>query len=77
MIFVSTLEWGGRFLVPLRFVEASVLMCSIRTAESVCAGHPDKLCDQIADQILFLCSPRGRTISGQALAICGDTQMLG
>jgi NAD(P)-dependent dehydrogenase (short-subunit alcohol dehydrogenase family) len=33
--------------------------------------------DQIADQILLLCSPRGRTISGQALAICGDTQMLG
>ena len=33
--------------------------------------------EQIADQILLLCSPRGRTISGQALAICGDTQMLG
>jgi NAD(P)-dependent dehydrogenase (short-subunit alcohol dehydrogenase family) len=33
--------------------------------------------EQIADQILFLCSPRGRTVSGQALSICGDTQMLG
>lgn len=33
--------------------------------------------EQIADQILFMCSPRGRTISGQAIAICGDTQMLG
>ena len=33
--------------------------------------------EQIADQILLLCSPRGRTISGQAIAICGDTQMLG
>src|SRR6202047_1858047 len=33
--------------------------------------------EQIADQILFLCSPRGRTISGQAISICGDTQMLG
>jgi len=32
---------------------------------------------QIADQILFMCSPRGRTISGQAISICGDTQMLG
>jgi NAD(P)-dependent dehydrogenase (short-subunit alcohol dehydrogenase family) len=32
---------------------------------------------QIADQILFLASPRGRTISGQAISICGDTQMLG
>ncbi|MDB5566438.1 MAG: 3-oxoacyl-[acyl-carrier-protein] reductase [Tardiphaga sp.] len=33
--------------------------------------------EQIADQILFLSSPRGRTISGQAISICGDTQMLG
>jgi NAD(P)-dependent dehydrogenase (short-subunit alcohol dehydrogenase family) len=33
--------------------------------------------DQIADQILFICSPRGKTISGQAISICGDTQMLG
>jgi NAD(P)-dependent dehydrogenase (short-subunit alcohol dehydrogenase family) len=32
---------------------------------------------QIADQILFICSPRGRTISGQAISICGDTGMLG
>jgi NAD(P)-dependent dehydrogenase (short-subunit alcohol dehydrogenase family) len=33
--------------------------------------------DQIADQILFICSPRGKTISGQAISICGDTKMLG
>jgi NAD(P)-dependent dehydrogenase (short-subunit alcohol dehydrogenase family) len=33
--------------------------------------------EQIADQILFMCSPRGNTISGQAISICGDTQMLG
>jgi NAD(P)-dependent dehydrogenase (short-subunit alcohol dehydrogenase family) len=33
--------------------------------------------EQIADQILLLCSPRGRTISGQAISICGDTKMLG
>jgi NAD(P)-dependent dehydrogenase (short-subunit alcohol dehydrogenase family) len=33
--------------------------------------------EQIADQILLMCSPRGRTISGQAVSICGDTQMLG
>jgi NAD(P)-dependent dehydrogenase (short-subunit alcohol dehydrogenase family) len=32
---------------------------------------------QLADQIVFMCSPRGRTISGQAISICGDTQMLG
>ncbi|MEI8145802.1 MAG: SDR family oxidoreductase [Alphaproteobacteria bacterium] len=31
---------------------------------------------QLADQILLLVSPRGRTISGQAISICGDTQML-
>ncbi|MDF2809049.1 MAG: 3-oxoacyl-[acyl-carrier-protein] reductase [Microvirga sp.] len=31
---------------------------------------------QIADQIVFLCSPRGQTISGQAIAIDGDTQSL-
>ena len=31
---------------------------------------------QIADQILFLCSPRGRTISGQAVAVDGDMLML-
>jgi NAD(P)-dependent dehydrogenase (short-subunit alcohol dehydrogenase family) len=33
--------------------------------------------EQIADQILFMCSRRGKTISGQAVSICGDTQMLG
>jgi NAD(P)-dependent dehydrogenase (short-subunit alcohol dehydrogenase family) len=32
---------------------------------------------QIADQIIFICSERGRTISGQAISVCGDTQMLG
>ena len=30
----------------------------------------------LADAILFICSPRGRTISGQAISICGDTQLL-
>ncbi|MCC5959434.1 MAG: SDR family oxidoreductase [Rhodobacteraceae bacterium] len=33
--------------------------------------------DQIADQVVFLASPRGRAISGQALSVCGDTGMLG
>ena len=32
--------------------------------------------EQLADQILLLASPRGKTISGQALAIDGDTRML-
>ena len=31
---------------------------------------------EIADAILFLCSPRGRRISGQAVSVCGDVQML-
>ncbi len=31
---------------------------------------------QLADQILFLCSPLGRTVSGQAIAVDGDLQML-
>lgn len=31
---------------------------------------------QLADQILFLASPRGRSISGQAIAVDGDLQML-
>ena len=31
---------------------------------------------QIADQIVFMCSPRGRTISGQAISIDGDAQSL-
>lgn len=31
---------------------------------------------QLADQMVFLASPKGRTISGQALSICGDIQML-
>ena len=31
---------------------------------------------QIADAVVFMCSPRGSTISGQAVSICGDTQML-
>ncbi|MDY5129232.1 S-adenosylmethionine synthetase N-terminal domain-containing protein, partial [Actinotignum urinale] len=27
-------------------------MSVVKTAEAVCIGHPDKLCDLIADQIL-------------------------
>ena len=32
---------------------------------------------QLADFVVFVASPRGRTISGQALSVCGDTNMLG
>jgi enoyl-[acyl-carrier-protein] reductase (NADH) len=30
----------------------------------------------IADQIMYLASPSGRRISGQAIAVDGDTKML-
>ena len=33
--------------------------------------------EQLADLVVFVASPRGRTISGQSLSVCGDTQMLG
>jgi NAD(P)-dependent dehydrogenase (short-subunit alcohol dehydrogenase family) len=32
---------------------------------------------QLADMVVFVASPKGRTISGQALSVCGDTNMLG
>ena len=32
---------------------------------------------QLADQILFLASPRGRMISRQAISVCGDLKILG
>ena len=31
---------------------------------------------QLADMMVFLASPRGRTVSGQAISICGDAQSL-
>jgi NAD(P)-dependent dehydrogenase (short-subunit alcohol dehydrogenase family) len=31
---------------------------------------------QIADQIVFIASERGRTITGQAISVCADVQML-
>jgi NAD(P)-dependent dehydrogenase (short-subunit alcohol dehydrogenase family) len=32
--------------------------------------------EQLADLVVFTASPRGRTISGQSLSVCGDTNML-
>lgn len=32
--------------------------------------------EQLADYVVFLASPRAATVSGQALSVCGDTQML-
>ena len=32
--------------------------------------------EQLADYAVFLASPRAATISGQALSVCGDTNVL-
>lgn len=32
---------------------------------------------QLADMVVFTASPRGSTVSGQAISVCGDTNMLG
>ena len=32
---------------------------------------------QLADMVVFTASPRAKTISGQAISVCGDTNMLG
>lgn len=40
------------FLVVVRFCGRSLRECVVRSAESVCIGHPDKLCDLIAEHIL-------------------------
>ena len=32
---------------------------------------------QLADMVVFTASPRATTISGQAISVCGDTNMLG
>lgn len=33
--------------------------------------------DDIAEMVLFLCSPAGRMISGQSLSVCGNVETLG
>jgi hypothetical protein len=32
---------------------------------------------QLADMVVFTASPRSKTVSGQAISVCGDTNMLG
>jgi NAD(P)-dependent dehydrogenase (short-subunit alcohol dehydrogenase family) len=32
---------------------------------------------QLADMVVYTASPRAKTISGQAISVCGDTNMLG
>ena len=54
--------------VPFAEIEAAAFSFS-SLKDYVTAQH-------LADQILFLASPRGKMISGQALSIDGDTKML-
>jgi NAD(P)-dependent dehydrogenase (short-subunit alcohol dehydrogenase family) len=48
----------------------------LKEALSVVSMRTTVTPQQIADMIVFLCSERGRTVSGQAISVCGDTQML-
>ena len=54
-------------------------MKTIQTAESVCAGHPDKLCDFIADSVLDAClkaDPNSR-VACEVLATKGHIVLAG
>ena len=42
----------GRALLFCSLLVKGVLMSVVKTSEAVCVGHPDKLCDLVADQIL-------------------------
>nr|WP_067298384.1 SDR family oxidoreductase [Marinobacterium profundum] len=48
-----------------------------REAFSLTSIHDYVTPQQVADQIIFLASPRSRTVSGQSVSVCGDTGMLG
>jgi NAD(P)-dependent dehydrogenase (short-subunit alcohol dehydrogenase family) len=57
----------ARGISPAAMLQEALSVVSMRTTVTP---------QQIADMIVFICSERGRTISGQAISICGDTQML-
>lgn len=44
---------------------------TFKTAESVCEGHPDKLCDKIADAILdaYLYNDKGAHVAVEVMAV--------
>jgi len=56
-----------RGITPAAMLKEALSVVSMRTTVTP---------QQIADTIVFICSERGRTISGQAISVCGDTQML-
>ena len=59
---------------------AGVAGVSFEDAEETMLGHVSlrrKVSAQdIADMALFLCSPSGRNISGQALSVCGNVETI-
>jgi NAD(P)-dependent dehydrogenase (short-subunit alcohol dehydrogenase family) len=57
----------ARGISPAEMLKEALSVVSMRTTVTP---------QQIADTIVFICSERGRTISGQAISVCGDTQML-
>jgi NAD(P)-dependent dehydrogenase (short-subunit alcohol dehydrogenase family) len=57
----------ARGITPEEMLKEALSVVSMRTTVTP---------QQIADAIVFICSERGRTISGQAISVCGDTQML-
>jgi NAD(P)-dependent dehydrogenase (short-subunit alcohol dehydrogenase family) len=57
----------ARGISPAEMLKEALSVVSMRTTVTP---------QQIADMIVFICSERGRTISGQAISVCGDTQML-
>ena len=54
-------------------------MTTYKTAESVCAGHPDKLCDLIADSVLDACLRKDRNarVACEVLATKGRIVVAG
>jgi NAD(P)-dependent dehydrogenase (short-subunit alcohol dehydrogenase family) len=61
--------------------KAQVRGASMQTVADEAMSHTSIkemiLPQQLADMMVFLASPRGRTVSGQAISICGDVQSLG
>ena len=57
----------ARGISPAEMLKEALSVVSMRTTVTP---------QQIADAIVFICSERGRSISGQEISICGDSLML-
>ena len=51
LLFVKIKFFNPRSSLEVKMIKGKYLF----TSESVCAGHPDKVCDQISDSILDAC----------------------